>query len=363
MSHIIFLADGRDFHAIDWYRTIVKICPNKIVCLATDVIHAEGREVLLKKEDIIIDLFNIDGCLFKKQSELGNYWRNFVKMLFIPIQVYKLKKIANKHLGAIFHAHTMYYLFIAWLSGIEYIGSPQGDEILIRPYSSKLYHFFAKRALVNAKFLIVDSENLKKGINKIANKDADVIQYGIDVKSINREVELSTSREGIVSIRAWYPLYRISHIIDERNKFLSTSKLTFFFPFFEDGYVNYLNTLVKPFDLVLGRLANKNDVYKVLSRSELIISIPESDSSPRSVYESIFCGCVVAVTYNPWIESLPACMKERIIVVDLDRQGWMEDALNSAKVILKKAYKPSLAAVEMFDQDSSMMKVAKKYYL
>jgi len=89
--------------------------------------------------------------------------------------------------------------------------------------------------------------------------------------------------------------------------------LTFFFPFSEEGYVNKINSLLKQDDKILGRLPEKRDVYRLLSKSKLVISIPLSDSSPRSVYESIFCGCAVAVTYNPWIDNLPSCMKKKAL--------------------------------------------------
>lgn len=363
MREIIFLADGRDFHALDWYRTIKKICSHTNVYLATDIIQAEGREKLLDEYDNVIHLYRVDKYLFQKQSFAGNSWRNLIKLLLFPLQVICLKRIAKLYPNAVFHAHTMYYLFIAWLAGIEYIGSPQGDEILIRPYRSKLYYFFARRSLKKAKYLIVDSENLRKGINRIADRDADVIQYGIDVAEILKETSHISHRDGVVSIRAWYPLYRIAQIINERNFNNPDLPLTFFFPFSEEGYMQRLRVILKPNDKVLGRLPNKLDVYQLLSKSKLVISIPESDSSPRSVYESIFCGCVVAVTYNPWIDHLPLCMKKRIIVVDITLQNWLLQAINSSEIILQEKYEPSDAALEMFDQERSMSKVAKKYYV
>jgi len=362
MREIIFLADGRDFHAIDWYKATTKICSDREVYIATDILKAEGREVLLNKSDNIICMQLIDKWLLRKQSTFGNYWRNFVKVLFLPLQVASLKKIAKQYPDAIFHAHTMYYLFIAWQAGIEYIGSPQGAEILIRPYCSKLYHYFAKKSLKRAKFLIVDSENLKQGIRNIANRDADVMQYGIDVTAIQQEADHSTLRNGIVSIRAWYPLYRIAQIIQERNNHLTHIPLLFFFPFSEMGYVKNIMGLVKPMDTILGRLPQKKDIYTLLAKTELVISIPESDSSPRSVYESIFCGCAVVVTYNPWIDSLPECMRARIIIIDIHKPGWIAYAIKISKEILKTKYIPSEEAYEMFDQERSMKKVANKYY-
>ena len=80
-------------------------------------------------------------------------------------------------------------------------------------------------------------------------------------------------------------------------------------------------------DKDLGRIEKKIDLYKILNSTILAISIPESDSSPRSVYEAIFCGCAIATTYNQWIKSLPKCMKNRIIIVDLDNQDWLKVAL------------------------------------
>jgi len=363
LNKIIFIGNARDFHAIDWYRTIKRICVNQEVIFATDLIYSEGHAQIVDQSDNIRDLYNIDRFLLDRQSSFGNVWRNLIKLLFFPVQVIALKKIARGNPDAVYHAHTMYYLFICWLAGIRYIGSPQGDEILIRPYKSSLYKYFAIQSLQAAEHLIVDSVNLQNGIRKLCGKEAVVIQYGIDVGGIQKALSNKNERDKVISIRAWYPLYRIKEIISARNHCMPDQGLVFFFPFWEEGYKKEIEDSIKSIDVNLGRLPTKEELYKVLVSGRLAISIPESDSSPRSVYESIFCGCVVAVTYNPWIESLPACMKERIIVVDLDRHSWMEDALNSAKRILKKAYKPSLEAVEMFDQDLSMMKVAKKYYI
>lgn len=363
MNKIIFVGNARDFHAIDWYRTIKRICVNQEVIFATDLIYSEGHSKIVDQNDNIKDLYNIDRFLLDRQSSFGNVWRNLIKLLFFPVQVIALKKIAKGNPDAVYHAHTMYYLFICWLAGIRYIGSPQGDEILIRPYKSSLYKYFAKQSLAAAEHLIVDSVNLQNGIRKLCGKEAEVIQYGIDVEAITKVMEDNYERLGIISIRAWYPLYRIEQIIKNRNKRLPNVALTFFFPFSEEGYVKKIISLSKVEDKILGRLSAKNDVYKILAQSELAISIPESDSSPRSVYEAIFCGCAVAVSYNSWIESLPLCMKARIIVVEINDPNWIYQALELAEKILISEYIPSNEAIEMFDQEQSMLKVANKFYI
>jgi hypothetical protein len=359
---IIFVGDGRDFHAMDWYRTIKKICSTRQVFYATDLIDSEGRRKILEDEDSLIKLFNIDWLLFPNQSSAGNIWRNLIKVLVFPLQVISLRKIAKANPESIFHAHTMYYMFICWLAGIKYIGSPQGDEILIRPYRSSLYRFFAIKSLLAADHIIIDSTNLQNGIMELCGKTSSVIQYGIDVTAIMKHAGTAKERNKIISIRALYPLYRIDEIFRARDRSKNKPPLTFFYPFWEDGYKERMLKQLKTGDTDHGRIPLKTDMYKILASALLVISIPESDSSPRSVYESIFCGCCVAVAYNPWIESLPDCMRSRIYIIELEEDLWLDSAITYATKITQKPYIPSDAALNMFDQERSMKIVAEKFY-
>ena len=103
-------------------------------------------------------------------------------------------------------------------------------------------------------------------------------------------------------------------------------------------------------------------MYELLGSSKLAISIPTSDSSPRSVYEAIFLGCCVAVTYNSWINELPDCMKSRLIIINLKNKLWLKDAIKFADEMKKITYKPSELALEMFDQKKSMKIILDKYF-
>jgi len=360
MKKIIIIGGARDFHAMDWYRTVQKNVVDNEVVFLTDLIESEGYENLVLPTDTIEKLFIIDKYLFKKQSALGNVWRNVLKLLVLPIQIYKLKKYTKKYPDAIYHAHPMYYMFLCWMSGIEYIGSPQGDEILIRPKKSKLYKFFAKKALQAAKYVVVDSQNMKDEIKKLSNVDALVHQYGIDIDQLQKyKNDLKTE---ITSIRGMLPLYRIEKIFASRTAGELDDGINFIYPYYEESYLKMMQKQMNKNDTDYGRL-NKQEMYKLLSKSYLVVSIPKSDSSPRSVYESIFLGCCVAVTYNPYIESLPQCMKERIVIVDLSNQKWLQEAAAKAKEIVKKDYIPSQEAIDMFDQNISIKRVMEKLYV
>lgn len=359
---IVFVGNARDFHAMDWYRTVREICPDRDVLFATDLIESEGHRRLITEGDRIVDLVNVDRWLLARQSRTGNVWRNFVKALAAPLQVLALRRFARRMPSAVYHAHTMYYLWVCWLAGVPFIGSPQGDEILIRPQRSWIYRFFAKRALAAADALIVDSRALQRGIEALSGRSADVIQYGIDLEAILRGIDGPMKRTRIVSIRALYPLYRIEEILRSCDAWPDAPPIWFFYPYWEEGYREMIRATLRSEDQDLGRLPAKADVYAVLNRTALAVSIPRSDSSPRSVYEAIFCGCCVAVTYNPWIEAVPECMRARIHVVDLTDPNWLEVAVRHAAAVVAAPYVPSELAIDMFDQQRSMAAVVQRYY-
>jgi hypothetical protein len=361
MKKIIFIGGARDYHVVDWYRTIQEICSNREIIFVTDSIDGEGFEKLISEDDRIIKLLNIDRLLFTQQSKYGNIWRNFIKLLFIPLQILRLAKISKDNPDAIFHAMPMYYMFLCCLARIPYMGTPQGSEILVRPDRSRLYKYFATKSLLAAKNITVDSVNMQNKITQLCGKESTVIQNGIDVSAISRIVIKSVRRENVVSIRGFTSLYRINEIFEGREHSTQKPELQLLYPFRENIYRATVSKRFEQGDCDLGRLSRQK-MFELLASTLLAISIPISDSSPRSVYEAIFCGCCVAVTYNAWIDALPECMKSRLFIVDLNDNLWFEKAIEHAKLITTKDYKPSDEALEMFDKKRSMQKMADRFY-
>ena len=99
-----------------------------------------------------------------------------------------------------------------------------------------------------------------------------------------------------------------------------------------------------------------------MRKAKLAISIPISDSSPRSVYEAIFCGCIVAVTDGEWVSQLPACMASRVIAVDVQSKTWLQDAIDYCDSNINFHYVPSAQALDLFDQKRSMARFYKEIY-
>ena len=358
---VIILGGARDFHAMDWYRAVRRICPERNVVFMTDLLGGEGYANLAAPEDSVEALFIIDGLLCSTPSKLGHYWRNFVKLIVSPYQAVQLRRQFQRHGCKIVHAHPMYYMFLCWMAGVPYVGTPQGDELLIRPGRSRAYRHLASRVLRAATAIVVDSYQLQNAAKMISGIDALVIQNGINVDEIAEIVRGQITRFRVTSIRGIEPLYRINHIVVTRNNTAPDVALTLIYPFFDSHYLPVIRNLLKSQDKDLGRL-DKGSMYRLLHESLLVISIPTGDSSPRSVYEAIFSGCCVAVTYNPWIDLLPECMRARVCVIDLANESWFNAALEHAKLMTKHPFVPSEKALELFDENRSLRRVADLFY-
>ena len=358
-NQIVFIGNARCFHTLDWYRCVSKVLNQNVVFL-TDLINSESHNIIITSSDNIQNLFNIDSILLHKQSRFGDVWRNLVKFVFLPIQIYKVKKFVRNNSGVLFHAHTMYYMLLCYLSGVDYVGTPQGSEILLRPFRSKLYKLFAIKSLKNAVCVTVDSNSMANVIKSLAGIDAVIIQNGIDVVAINGIEGCNNSVDYILSIRGMTELYQIQNILKARDQCCQNTYLKMLYPFFDINYLSDISKIVRPKDQLLGKL-EKNEMYKLFKNSRFVVSIPISDSSPRSVYEAIFCGCLVFCNYHQFLDILPKCMRNRIYVVDLQREFWLSEAMEWSSSI-SVTFNPSNEAIVLFDQLNSAKKMVADCY-
>jgi hypothetical protein len=347
---------------MDWYRSARQTLPNDHLCVLTDLIAGEGFKDLTLPEDRISRLVVLDRFLLSYQSSFGNVWRNLVKLLVFPIQVCLVRRFDRQHPGARYFCHSMYYLFLAWAAGIHYVGTPQGSDVLIKPFRSRIYRFFAIRSLKAAAHVTVDSKRMQEEIIELCGVRADVIQNGIDVGSIlgftNARPPTLAERKCVLSIRGFTELYRIAEIIEARNRSSTHGDvpIALRYPFYEASYRTQCLSLLRPGDKDVGRV-DTDDIPRLFTEARLVVSIPRSDSSPKSVYEAIFYGCAVAITHHAYFDDLPNCMKSRLILVELKDRDWLAKALDKADTILRTPYVPSPQAISAFDKIESFKKI------
>ena len=254
--------------------------------------------------------------------------------------------------------------WLAWLAGSKcFVATPQGSDILIKPYRSSFYRYISKLSLQSASLITVDSSSMSSHISNLYGLQSIIVQNGIDISLIQQTINHSPTfhrssyPSRISSIRALTPLYRIDALLHARNSSsFQDISIDFVYPFISCGYLDYLKSLSDPQDCFLGRL-NRVELYQFLSSSSLVFSIPSSDSSPRSVYESIFCGSIVALQYHPFIDDLPASMSKRLIVVDINNSDWFDSAIQKYITISNERFSPCSRSLDLFDQSRSFERV------
>lgn len=357
---VIILGGARDFHAMDWYRAVRRIAPDKSIIFVTDSFEAEGLKNLAQAGDRIESLLIIDRLLLATASPWAHRWRNIVKLVLAPLQAFLLRKLAIRHGCPIVHAHPMYFMLVSKLAGLRYLGTPQGDELLLRPNASRLYRVVARWLCLGSAAMIVDSEQMKVAARDIADIEAKIVQNGINVREIE-ETPAAGARFRILSVRGLTDLYRIREIVAARDAGLPNVSLTLIYPFSEPEYAYQIRRLLREDDEDLGR-QDKAKMFKLMKESLLVVSIPWSDSSPRSVYEAIFSGCSVVTVLNPWIDALPECMRRRIYIADLLNGSWLADAYDFARENTKCPFVPSAEALSRFDEEQSLRVVVEEFY-
>lgn len=361
MSDIVFVGSGKDYHTMDWYRSVKELCAGRAVYIATDLVESEGEERIISESDNVILLFNIDRLLLKRQSVVGNIWRNFIKLAALPLSVRKLRLLYKEKPSAIFHAHSMYYIFLCWMARIKCIATPMGSDVLVRPDHSLIYKWFTIKALRAASAITVDSVALRDKIQVLCQAKSTIIQNGIDTETIATLVASGSKRSRVTSIRAMDPNYRIYELVQARNLSSYRGNLELIYPFMEAGYKDKVGSIMADGDVNHGRIT-RDRMYQLFAESLLAISIPHSDSSPRTVYEAIYCGCCVAVSYGTWIDVLPDCMRARLYVVDINDNEWFDKAIEFAKQVTASPYIPSQAAIKLYDQKEAMKSVCRAFY-
>lgn len=339
---------------MDWFRSCQKIARLAPV-FVTDNLGGEGFVPLLGADDNVRKLVLIDHLLAKQPTRLGHAWRNFVKLALVPLQVLKLRRVLRDIHNPFIFAHSTYYAFLASFCTVRYSATPQGSEVLVRPLRSRLYRSLLLRSVHHAAFTTVDSNAMAERLEKLSGVRPHVVQNGIDVSGINAGTDgpASQCRWLITSIRGFESNYRIIEILQARDQQAPGLNLQFCFPFVEGNYERQIRSLVRETDILHGRLL-RNQMYALLKESFCVISIPKSDSSPRSVYEAIFCGAAVLCTYAQYIDALPACMRRRVVLVNINAPRWLAEGLDAARQIVAEAYIPSDEALNLFDQLRSM---------
>lgn len=266
-------------------------------------------------------------------------WGLILKNTWHMYRVLREKRIQVLHI--IDMAFAIYGITLGAL-GIKVVLENNGSDVILAPDAKEVRSIY-KWAYKLSRAVVQDSQVAQRaGIRLGARKENnEVIELGIDTLIFNPSVSkgefkkkynLPAEAKIIFSPRTLRPLCNIGEIIDTIDAvvkkypdvyyvFCSSTK--------NKQYENRINEEhLSDHVIFLGYVDNEKEMPYIYRDSDIVISIPNSDSSPRSVYEAMACGSNVIVSDLPWIGDKFKDGKD-LFIVPLHDKGRLLSTINS----------------------------------
>lgn len=243
------------------------------------------------------------------------------KLISAKYYAFKVDALIKSEKIEVVHAHNLYYGYVASFlkSQVPVIFTPMGSDIIIHAQENFIYKHMAHRAFRKAVAVTGDSLLVQKRGYKVGAKveKNHIIQNGVDSSIfypkdnfLKKEFHIGKDELLIFSPRAITPLYNIDVIIDSLYMLKETNhkfKCMFSFAFGGEYYSELKQKVValglENYVIWLGYIKYE-DMQLYYNASDLVISVPSSDSSPKSVYEAMFCGKPIIISDLEWSHEL-----------------------------------------------------------
>jgi glycosyltransferase involved in cell wall biosynthesis len=241
-------------------------------------------------------------------------------------------------------------------------------------YRATGYARFANRWIARrAQAFTADSSDLLEALVRLGapRQRTELIRYGVDLKALAPAQDRAEVRDRlglgpgrvILSPRALRPLYNVDVIVEAFNrlaeedpslglvvKYLGADRPAFL-DALDGGRVHVVGPV--PYERLI-------DYYRA---ADVCVSIPDTDSSPRSVWEAMACGCPCVLSDLPWVTELIEPGKHALVV--RPEPGEVADAVRS--ILTDDALARSLSsagrslAEDHHDRDAEMDRLEMLY--
>ncbi len=300
---ILLLSDGKSIHTKRWIDSLLQHNYN-------------------------VYLFSLNEVLNINNKNLSVYEgiTNFGKLDYI-LSIPMLNKIAKEIEPDIIHAHYLTgYGIMAGRIKINrpLILSPWGSDVFVtlrgNSLYSKLLRYLVRPALEKAIFITTETKTMADILRDEFDVKEDklrVIPWGIDLNIFKiyskEEVNLLKKRLGfseesfiITSVRNIKEFYRVHEIVKAIPQVIRLYKdldigFVFLSGYFDFSYLESIKKMLKNLGInqkviIVEKFLTPQETADFLNISNIIISIPISDSLPISVIEGIACGCIPVVS-------------------------------------------------------------------
>jgi len=223
------------------------------------------------------------------------------------------------------HLHTQHFYSIPIiLSGLPYILTSWGNEVLKLPRANWILKTLAKCAAMNARKITVDARCVKKTWIEVGvpKNRIEVILFGVDInvfnpnskgQAVRKQLELEKNDIVVISTRGFYknPPYNVECLIRAIPLILERHRNIKFIIKGAGPLEDYLKSLTRELDVFkhvrFVGLVPHNEVAHYLAAADIYVSTCFIDSTSVSLLEAMACGLAPVVTdiigNREWIEN------------------------------------------------------------
>jgi glycosyltransferase involved in cell wall biosynthesis len=225
-----------------------------------------------------------------------------------------LARVAARVRPDLVHAH--YLPEYGWMAARERLAplicSAWGSDVL---GASRFARLRSRCAVESAALVLADSAHLARETRTLAHGDlrVEIVRWGLDLERFApgdaraARGALGLPRDGpvVAGVRGLRPVYNPVLLLEAfalLRRRLPNARLLLKHPL--DGTPTSVGDAIERLGLatavtVLGNVPSEQlpDVYRA---ADVVVSIPSSDSSPRSVWEALACGRPAVVSDLPW---------------------------------------------------------------
>ena len=369
--NILYIASCSDWHIDLWTKHFSK---------------GNNVYLFLVFEDYLKDQAYLGITVFKSEGVLGRIlnafkfksqkWYQLNKLLSARAYAKRIDSIIEKYDIEIVHAHSLYYGYVASFikSDTNIVFTPMGSDVILHAQNNRLYQHMALNAFKKAHIITGDSLLLQKQGYKVGatKKNNYIVQNGVNSKiffpkanNLRQNYSVADDEILIFSPRAITPLYNIDIILQAIHELVNTGhKIKCMLSFaFGDDYSAQLKKQVQDLKIVdhilwLGYLSYE-DMAKHFNAADIVVSVPSSDSSPKSVYEAMFCKKPIVVSDLLWTYEL----LDDQCITRVGVKSPKELTIAIEKIIYNPEYAQNLAdnalllAKKHFDYRNNMLKM------
>jgi glycosyltransferase involved in cell wall biosynthesis len=210
---------------------------------------------------------------------------------------------------------TNYGMLAAQLNFHPYVLSTLGSDIFFNPSNGPFYRKFIlkkvmKFAVSQADSITVETEigkNVLESYLHVPSGKIKIIKFGIEIENFSQKPLSGHRNVTVVSPRAVTKLYNIDLIvrsIPHCRKQIPAIKFIFLMGIGNDRMITYILELAKQLNVhgsieFIHRILNYKEIAEVYSKADILVSIPTSDSLPKSVLEGVLCNTIPVLSDIP----------------------------------------------------------------